>query len=93
MKDWTGEAGYPVIDVLEQKNNLKISQSRYYSSPISAKNSDTKKAEEIERFFKENPSIGLERTISQVTEQIRSNAMWLKRDRKSLEYFLQNLTF
>jgi puromycin-sensitive aminopeptidase len=50
---------------------------------------DSKKALEIEDFFKKNPSIGLERTIAQVTEQIRANDLWLKRDKKSINYFLQ----
>jgi puromycin-sensitive aminopeptidase len=50
---------------------------------------DDKKALEIEEFFKKNPSVGLERTIAQVTEQIRANDLWLKRDKIKLSSFLQ----
>jgi puromycin-sensitive aminopeptidase len=50
---------------------------------------DEKKATEIEKFFKKNPSLGLERTIAQVTEQIRANSLWLKRDKKTIFDFLQ----
>ncbi|HMS23050.1 MAG TPA: M1 family metallopeptidase [Candidatus Levybacteria bacterium] len=49
-----------------------------------------KKAQEIEEFFKAHESKGLERTIAQVTEQIRSNAEWLRRDGKSIQSFLKN---
>ena len=50
---------------------------------------DSKKAKEIENFFKKNPSVGLERTIAQVTEQIRANDLWLKRDKNKISDFLQ----
>lgn len=50
---------------------------------------DSKKAKEIEDFFKKNPSLGLERTIAQVTEQIRANDLWLKRDKTKISAFLR----
>ena len=50
---------------------------------------DSEKALEIEEFFKKNPSSGLERTIAQVTEQIRANSLWLKRDKTKISSFLQ----
>src|SRR3989344_2072883 len=50
---------------------------------------DNKKADEIEKFFKKNPSVGLERTIAQVTEQISANDLWLKRDKSKLSNFLR----
>lgn len=50
---------------------------------------DKKKALEIEEFFKKNPSSGLERTIAQVTEQIRANDLWLTRDKNKISDFLQ----
>jgi puromycin-sensitive aminopeptidase len=52
---------------------------------------DSKKAQEIEEFFKKNPSIGLERTIAQVTEQIRANDLWLKRDKVVISAFLKKI--
>ncbi|MDP2649641.1 MAG: M1 family metallopeptidase [bacterium] len=51
---------------------------------------NSKKALEIEEFFKKNPSIGLERTIAQVTEQIRANSLWLKRDKNKISEFLKH---
>lgn len=50
---------------------------------------DDKKADEIEEFFKKNPSAGLERTIAQVAEQIRANHLWLKRDKSKIADFLK----
>ncbi len=50
---------------------------------------DSKKALEIEKFFKKNPSPGLERTIAQVTEQIRANSLWLSRDKSKISEFLR----
>lgn len=50
---------------------------------------DSKKALEIEEFFKKNPSVGLERTIAQVTEQIRANHLWLSRDKSKISEFLK----
>ena len=50
---------------------------------------DSQKAQEIEKFFKKNPSPGLARTIAQVTEQIRANSLWLSRDKPKLSEFLQ----
>ncbi len=47
-------------------------------------------AEEVEKFFKKNSVPGIERTVAQVLEQIRSNAAWYKRDRKKIEEFLSN---
>lgn len=45
-------------------------------------------AKEVERFFKKNSAAGIERTVAQVLEQIKSNAAWYKRDRKKIEAFL-----
>ena len=45
-------------------------------------------AKDIETFFKTHESKGLERTLLQVTEQIRSNAAWLERDKEKIENFL-----
>lgn len=52
---------------------------------------DSKKALEIEEFFKKNPSPGLERTIAQVIEQIRANELWLARDKTKISKFLQTV--
>ncbi len=48
------------------------------------------KAGEVEKFFKKNSVPGIERTVAQVLEQIRSNAVWYKRDRKKIEVFLSS---
>ncbi|MEK7588652.1 MAG: M1 family metallopeptidase, partial [Patescibacteria group bacterium] len=41
MKNWTSLPGYPVIEVKSSKNNLELSQNRFFGSPISkAKSKD-----------------------------------------------------
>lgn len=45
------------------------------------------KADEVTGFFKTHESKGLERTILQAVEQIKSNAAWLTRDGKKLQIF------
>ncbi len=37
MKNWTSKAGHPIITVVEQKTKLKLTQRRFFSSPISKK--------------------------------------------------------
>ncbi len=37
MKNWTGTAGYPMVKIIEQPNALELSQTRFFTSPISAK--------------------------------------------------------
>lgn len=39
MKNWTAKAGYPLLYLEEEKDSLKISQTRFYSSIHSAKSS------------------------------------------------------
>ncbi len=46
-------------------------------------------AKALETFFKKQNSQGLDRTIQQVLEQIKSNAEWKKRDLKKIEKFLK----
>ena len=48
-----------------------------------------KDAARIEEFFKTHESKGLERTVQQVLEQIKSNAEWKKRDLEKIENFLK----
>ncbi|MEK7558776.1 MAG: M1 family metallopeptidase [Patescibacteria group bacterium] len=48
-----------------------------------------KDAKDVEEFFKKNPALGIERTIAQALEQIRSNAIWLKRDGEKIAKFLK----
>ena len=45
---------------------------------------------EVESFFKENEASGIERTVTQTVEQIRSNAAWLERDKSKIEKFLKS---
>jgi puromycin-sensitive aminopeptidase len=42
MANWTGKAGYPVLRIKEAGQKLSISQSRFFSSPISKKQSNDK---------------------------------------------------
>jgi len=39
MKNWTSLPGYPLMTVVDQGKNLKLTQSRFFSSPISKKQS------------------------------------------------------
>ncbi len=48
-------------------------------------------AQDIEKFVKINPVPEAQRTIAQALEQIYSNAEWLKRDRKGIRKFLENM--
>ncbi len=42
MENWTSKAGHPVVAVSQQGKNLKLTQSRFFSSPISRKKSKDK---------------------------------------------------
>ncbi|HVZ12668.1 MAG TPA: M1 family metallopeptidase [Patescibacteria group bacterium] len=57
--------------------------------PASNFMTDTK-ADEVEKFFKENPSEGIGRTVLQTVEQIRSNASWIARDSSKVSSFLKS---
>ena len=48
----------------------------------------TDEANDIANFFKRRKAPGIERTIAQAVEQIRSNAAWYARDEKKLAEFL-----
>ncbi|MBF8249400.1 MAG: puromycin-sensitive aminopeptidase-like isoform, partial [Candidatus Levybacteria bacterium] len=37
MENWTGKPGYPLVRIEEKNNKLKLVQSRFFSSPLSAK--------------------------------------------------------
>lgn len=49
------------------------------------------KAEEIEAFFKKNPTPELARTLLQVLEQIHANVEWIKRDKSVIQKFLSKI--
>ncbi len=46
-------------------------------------------ADDVESFFGKNKTEGIERTVAQAVEQIRSNAAWLERDSGKIKKFLQ----
>lgn len=48
------------------------------------------KAQEVEKFFKENEFPGTERTVSQSVETIRLNAAWLERDLPNIIEYLSS---
>ena len=37
MKNWTGKPGYPVIRLIQKPHGVQVSQSRFFSSPVSKK--------------------------------------------------------
>ncbi len=47
------------------------------------------KAKEFEQFFKKHPAPNIARTIQQVTERIRSNAAWVKRDKNNIKKWVK----
>lgn len=47
-------------------------------------------AVEVEKFFSEHSTVGVERAVQQTVERIRINAAWLKRDLPCIKAFLQN---
>jgi puromycin-sensitive aminopeptidase len=51
-----------------------------------------KKALEIEKFFTKNKAHGIERTVAQTLEKIRSNAVFLEKNKKDIEIFLAKKT-
>jgi len=79
------------------KRNWKTFQKRYTGSrelahllePLGISTS-LHTGRDIAAFLKKNPAPGTERTVQQVLERIRSNAAWLKRDRKKMAQFLNN---
>jgi puromycin-sensitive aminopeptidase len=50
------------------------------------------KAKEVEEFFRSHPVPAAERTIRQSLERIRSNALWLQRDREPIRQWLEQAT-
>ncbi len=42
MHNWTQKPGYPLVEVKEETNRLKLSQKRYFSSSVFGKNSSDK---------------------------------------------------
>lgn len=59
-----------------------------FISPFS-KFTSYEKADEVEQFFKEHKQEGVERTLAQTLEKIRSNAALLERDGKLIENLLK----
>lgn len=47
-------------------------------------------ANDIQNFFKKHPSVGIERTVAQAIEQIRSNAAWYARDEENIAFFVKS---
>ncbi len=60
----------------------------YFVSPLGSHNT-TKVADDIEKFFKNNPAPGASRTVMQTLERIRAKALWLSRDKKKIERWLR----
>ncbi len=63
----------------------------YFVSPLGAHNT-TKVADDIEQFFKKNPTPGASRTVMQTLERIRAKALWLSRDKIKIKKWLNGLS-
>ncbi|XP_014206049.1 puromycin-sensitive aminopeptidase [Copidosoma floridanum] len=81
------------------KENYSLLTERYKSISLlaaivkctSEKFAEESYAQEIEQFFKANPTKGIERTVQQSIENIKLNVAWLKRDEKAIRDFLDNI--
>ena len=79
------------------QKNLSVFQDRYQKTslyPILVKNmlsmhASEEIAQEIESFFAKN-QIGMDLTVSQITESIRLRATWLARDRDEIRSYLNS---
>lgn len=54
MQNWTAKPGYPVVRLVEEKNQLILSQSRFFSSPISKKQTGDRTVWPIPLSYKTN---------------------------------------
>jgi puromycin-sensitive aminopeptidase len=54
--------------------------------------STDKRADEIEKFFKTHQAPGAERAIEQSLEKIRSNALWVARDKTEIKNWLKKIS-
>lgn len=57
MSNWTSQAGYPVLNIQEKGKNLIVSQSRFFQSPISKKESTNKTIWQIPLTIKSDKEI------------------------------------
>ena len=57
---------------------------------ITARFTTDEKLEDVERFFKENPTPAADRAINQALETIRLNIAWLRQNRSDLSSFFTN---
>ncbi|EKD91168.1 MAG: hypothetical protein ACD_30C00040G0013 [uncultured bacterium] len=93
---WSNPYGSELAWIFFKKNFKKLRKiyagGHFMSRLLGAAGSMVKvsQANDLEKFFKKNPVPEATRTIAQASEQIRSNAAWLKRDRKGIEKFLSN---
>ncbi|MBI3231583.1 MAG: M1 family metallopeptidase [Candidatus Doudnabacteria bacterium] len=59
MQNWTKEPGYPLIRIVDGPKNYKLVQSRFFSSPISKKQSKDETVWQIPFKVKSGPSASL----------------------------------
>ncbi len=75
---------WPVI--LKQYGSQK--DLAYFVAPLGS-HLTTKVADDIEKFFKNNPAPGASRTVLQTLERVRAKALWLSRDKKKIAGWLK----
>ncbi len=63
--------------------------SRFIVKTLEAHN-DMKVHKDIRTFFKKNPTLSVARSVEQVLESIKTNALWKKRDEKKVAKWLEN---
>ncbi len=79
MQNWTGAPGYPLVRVIEEKNQLVLSQSRFYSSSVSKKISKDTTVWQIPITVKDSSAKSKQYLLSTKALKIpKSDAKWIK---------------
>lgn len=79
MQNWTGAPGYPMVRVIEEKNQLVLSQSRFYSSSVSKKISKDTTVWQIPITVKDSSAKSKQYLLSTKALKIpKSDAKWIK---------------
>lgn len=83
MSNWTSKPGYPIIQVLDTGKNLKLTQSRFYSSPLSRKKSTDKTVWSIPLYLQKSETKKVEHLLlSKKTTEIGKPKGWIKLNSK-----------
>ncbi len=77
MANWTGKAGYPLLTISESANRLTLTQSRFFASPISEKNTRDTTLWHVPVRFEAGQKQG-QFILSNRTTRLKKTDSWLK---------------